>query len=158
MTYFDGIDSPTECNIVVSFTDISLFAKICESMSARQIFDMMSEFQALVGEEIDESGGKIVKFIGDATLIVFPEDMAKQAVETLKSLKNRIDGWLANKSLDCRMRIKAHVGPVVCGKLGIKAEKRFDVYGNTVNDTVRLKGEDFILSKALKNKINSYKA
>ncbi len=155
MINFNEIDSPVECNLVISFTDILLFAKTSESMSDHQVFDMMSKFQTLVGEEIDGSGGKIVKFIGDAVLIVFPEEKAKQAIETLKSLKDRIDTWLSNQSLDCKMRIKAHVGPVVCGKLGPKTEKRFDVFGNAVNETVRLKGEEFILSASLENKINS---
>ena len=81
---------------------------------------MMSEFQMIVEKEISDSGGKIIKFIGDASFIVFPENMAKEAVGTLKLLKDQIDTWLLNQSLNCKMRVKAHVGPVVCGKLGPK--------------------------------------
>jgi len=155
MSIFGETDTPTEDNLVVSFSDILLFAKNCESMSARQIFDMMSQFQTLVGEVIDGKGGRIVKFIGDAVLIVFPEDIARRAVETLRVLKDRLDSWLSDQPLNCRMRIKAHLGPVAFGKLGPESEKHFDVFGITVNETARLKGEDFIISKTLERKINS---
>ena len=155
MSIFNETDTPTEGNLVVSFSDILLFAKYCEGMSARQIFDMMSQFQTLVGEVVDGKGGRIVKFIGDSVLIVFPEDIARQAVKTLRVLKDRVDSWLSNQSLNCRIRVKAHLGPVVYGKLGPEAEKRFDVFGITVNETARLKGEDFTISKTLERKIHS---
>jgi adenylate cyclase len=154
MSIFNETDTPQEDNLVVSFSDILLFAENCEAMTARQIFEMMSQFQTLVGEVVNCNGGRIVKFIGDAVLIVFPENIAQQAVETLRDLKNRLDSWLSTQSLNCRLRVKAHLGPVVYGKLGPKSEKRFDVFGITVNETSRLKGEDFIISKTLEKKLN----
>lgn len=155
MTYFDTIQFPTECDVVVVFTDFTGFAKGCQNKSNREIFEMMSEYYELVGDMIDAGGGKIIKFIGDSTLMVFPAEIAKQAVETLKELKEKSDAWLIEQGIDGQLQVKAHVGPVMCGLIGTKHDKRLDVFGNTVNQTALLNTGNFVLSTELNVKITS---
>lgn len=92
----------------------------------------MSRYAEFVGEIVEGSGGRVVKFIGDAALIVYPESLADAGVRALRELKERGDAWLVERRIPCGHVIKAHFGPVVSTRLGTRADKRFDVYGQTV--------------------------
>ena len=52
---------------------------------------MLDKFYGLVGDAVDDAGGKVVKFMGDAALMVFPEDSTREAVEALRTLKADAD-------------------------------------------------------------------
>jgi len=64
---------------------------------------------------------------------VFPEDRADAAVQAMLDLQGSGDAWLKQRGIPMRHTIKAHLGPAVCGSFGTAADKRFDVYGKTVN-------------------------
>jgi len=152
---YDEITSPTECRMIIAVADIAGFAHIFQTMSNREMFDMLDEFYELVGDVTEDAGGKVVKFGGDAALIVFPENTANQAVEALRSLKTRADGWLSQLDPSAQVYVKAHVGSVVCGPLGTAKEKRFDVIGAPVMELYMSPSEDFVLSPELQRAIAS---
>ena len=81
---------------------------------------------------VEEAGGKVVKFMGDAGLLIYPIATAERAVVGLRRLQAVGDAWLADHDSPCRHIIKAHVGPVYCGQVGTRTEKHFDVFGETV--------------------------
>ena len=126
MTGFDKIESPVEVELVVSFFDLTRFARFARPLSPGGMFDFMSRYYEFVGDIIERDGGIIVKFIGDAGLVAYPGDRADLAVCHLKELKDRGDEWLRSQGAECRHVIKAHYGPVMCGPLGTKREKRLD--------------------------------
>ena len=142
--------SPAECTMLVAFADIAGFAKLCRSLSDQEIFALLSEFYEQVGRVIDASGGTVVKFMGDAALIVFPETAARQGAAALRELKAAADHWLRRRGgSDCVLHIQAHIGPVVCGPIGTAHDKRFDVLGNTVNQTAMLRSDGLVFSPEL---------
>ena len=155
MELFNDIDSPTERTLLVAFTDVTGFAKEFQNRTNREMFELMSQFYELIGNEVQASGGKVVKFIGDAALLVYPEENAKRAVAALQQLKAIADDWLKAHRLSGELRISAHVGPVICGPLGTAREKRFDVLGETVNVTARLHPDGFTLSPELQRHLQS---
>ena len=147
MTDLHAIDTATECELVIAFIDVRAFARACEKMSDHEIFTMMAAFQDRVGASLEGTPGRIVKFIGDAALIIFPVEAADDAIKTLRKLKKQLDPWLAEFSQDCRLGVKTNAGPAVCGPIG--PEQRFDLFGKAVNNTARLKGNDFCISPEL---------
>ncbi|CAN5279638.1 hypothetical protein BH18ACI2_BH18ACI2_24370 [soil metagenome] len=149
MEPFNDLDSPTERTLLVAFTDVTGFAKEFQNRTNRELFDLMSQFYELIGNDVKISGGKVVKFIGDAALLVYPEEDAKRAVEALQQRKATADDWLKAHGLSGEFRVRAHTGPVICGPLGTAGEKRFDVLGDTVNVTARLYPNGFTLSPEL---------
>ena len=115
----------------------------------------MSQYFALSGDIVEKAGGKIVKFIGDGILIVFPDYLAIEGVNTLKELQQKVSNLFDRESYDCLLRVKAHLGSVTCGRIGTRQDKRFDVFGHHVNQTVLLTGSDFMISKELERFIST---
>lgn len=155
MELFNAADAPTERTLLVAFTDVTGFAKEFQRRTNREMFDLMAQFYELIGNEVQVSGGKVVKFIGDAALLVYREEDAKDAIEALRQLKATADNWLTAQGLSGEFRIRAHIGPVVCGALGTASEKRFDVLGAAVNDTALLNCDGFTLSRELQRRLQS---
>jgi adenylate cyclase len=153
--FFDSIDRPTKCRLLIAFTDITGFTKEFTSRSDQELFDLMSQFYERMGDAVESSGGKIVKFIGDGVLLVYPGEEAKCGVEALRNLKTLLDEWLRANHFRGELHVRAHLGPVICGPLGTRSEKRFDVLGIHVNTTALLKCDGFTLSPELEQDLQS---
>ena len=120
------------------FSDLSAFRRFVRNQSEEQLFLVLTEYFELGGDIATGDDGKVVKFIGDATLLVFPADWVDDGVLALRELKERGDQFFAMRSEICRHTIKAHFGPVCCGAIGTRDDKRFDVFGPAVNTAALL--------------------
>jgi class 3 adenylate cyclase len=56
---------------------------------------------------VQAEGGRVVKFMGDAALIVFPETAVDRGVKTLMALKDSVDELMAQRGWGCRLIVKA---------------------------------------------------
>lgn len=77
--------------------------------------------------------GGVVKVIGDAILLVFPDDEVDIGVECLLDLKARIESVLRRSGFANRLRITAHFGEAAIGLLGEDRNRSIDVLGHAVN-------------------------
>lgn len=68
----------------------------------------------------------------------------------LKHLNKTVDDWLADRKMDSHMYVSAHIRPVVCGPIDTKHERRFDVFGKTVNTAAMLTSDGVVLPSELK--------
>lgn len=84
---YGEVTSPTECHVVIAVADIARATQIAQVMSNREVFDMLGEYYELIGGIVEGAGGKVVKFMGDAALVVFPGDAPDPAIEALRRLK-----------------------------------------------------------------------
>jgi adenylate cyclase len=153
MTIFDKIRTPQEMDLMVAFFDLTGFARFSRSRTDKEVFETFAEYYEFVGDLIDDSGGKIVQFIGDAALIVYPETHIDQGVLALKALQARGDVWLAEHNVPCRHIIKAHFGSAFCGQTGTRTDKRFNLFGQTVNTTATLNSNGFAITPQLFRKL-----
>ena len=119
--------------MLVAFSDLSAFTRVVQGQSEGEIFALMTGYYELVGDVIAAGGGKVVKFIGDAALLVFPDDGIDAGVLALRALKERGDQFFAARDKPCRHAIKVHFGPVFCGLIGTRDDQRFDLFGHAVN-------------------------
>ena len=55
---------------------------------------MLTDYYNLVDTGISKAGGRVVKFIVDRVLFIFPSDLAQEAVATLRDLKEVGDQWV----------------------------------------------------------------
>jgi adenylate cyclase len=152
---YSEVTSPTECHIVIAVADIARITQIAQAMSNREMFEMFSEFYELIGGIVESAGGKVVKFMGDAALVIFPGNAPGQAIAGLRRLKAEGEEWLAGYSSDPQINLKAHIGSVVCGPLGPAGEKRFDVIGAPINELFLMHSGDFVLSSELEQALES---
>jgi class 3 adenylate cyclase len=56
----------------------------------------LAAYYELVGDLVEEAGGKVVKFMGDAGLLIYPVAAAERAVVGLRRLQAVGDAWLAD--------------------------------------------------------------
>jgi class 3 adenylate cyclase len=136
----------SEVFLLVAFTDFTRFAAQAERLQDSEVAGVMDGYYELAGEVVAHGGGRVVKFIGDATLAVFPEGAIDRGVLALLDLKDAADRLMIERGWESRLRVKGHFGPVIAGSFGMSAEKRYDVLGKTVNVTARLEASGVALS------------
>ncbi|MFC1891952.1 adenylate/guanylate cyclase domain-containing protein [Thermodesulfobacteriota bacterium] len=155
MTDLKKIVSPITLDLVVAFSDLTGFARFSRTKTREDLFDFISGYYEFTGDIIEQAGGTVVKYIGDSILIAYPEEIVDDAVLNLISLKDSGDQWLRGKGSKCKHIIKVHCGAVICGEVGSGESKRFDIFGDTVNNTALLQSHGYSMTPQLFRKLNS---
>ncbi len=125
-------------DLMISFVDLSLFAKEASHRPDPVVADTVDAYYERLAVHVERAGGAVVKFIGDGALLVFAPEGADSALGALLELRRDVDDWLAGVGWNSRLNVKVHAGPVVAGGYGPRGAKFFDVIGNTVNVAARL--------------------
>ena len=101
---------------------------------------------------VEDHGGEILKFIGDAMLAIFPiaDDLDRdRACRTRAGLgrRRRWSGWtrpmrrrIARGDRPMELGLALHTGPVMYGNIGAPERLDFTVIGPAVNLTARIAG------------------
>jgi adenylate cyclase len=133
--------------IAVLFADLRAFTKFSESKLPYDVVFVVNEYFRAMGRAVEESGGKLDKFIGDGVMALFGIDdgaaegcrkslaaahaMARALHELNETLKHDLAEPL-------RIGIGIHVGPVIVGEMGYAAVTSVTAIGDTVNTASRL--------------------
>lgn len=138
--------------LLIVFADLTKFAVYSQHLDDREIADTLDMYYRSVSATIERAGGRVVKFIGDGVLIVFPEDAIDGGVKSLLELKKTIGDLMESRGWPGRLVIKAHFGEVVAGSFG--PSQTFDVIGKNVNATAMLHSTGITLSAAAFGKLS----
>jgi len=140
----------------VLFTDIRSFTAISERLSVVEIAALLSTYLQRACEPIIAAGGKIVKFIGDGIMAVFPhtgdnprERQALRAVQTGLGLsiiahhfRKHVHTQYADRGLpEFAIGVGIHTGEVTLCQVGTSGQEGFTAIGDTVNIASRLEGQ-----------------
>ena len=139
----------------VLFTDIRGFTTISERLSVVEIATLLNHYLQRACEPILAASGKVVKFIGDGIMAVFPhgEDQPRerQALRAIQAA-SRSRWWRISSAAGCRInfRIAAcrlrdrrghpHRRGHAC-EVGAPGQQNFTALGDTVNIASRLEGQ-----------------
>lgn len=132
---------PRDCEtktLGVAFFDLSRMAEWSSSEADERVAGFLQSFYVLAAEILEPAGGRVVKFMGDAGLAVFPKERAEEAIFALGEFSRRARELALASKLDAWLNVNVHVGPVLAGSFGPKGQERFDVIGKTVNIAARL--------------------
>jgi len=143
-TFSRALSSPIQADMLVALCDWTLFTTYARSHSSAEVFSALDEFYLLTEDVIDAAGGVVLKFMGDAALVIFPEDLADIGVMALLDLKRQTDSWFQARAMPNRLHVNAHFGQVTLGSMGHK--RVLDVIGDTVNITATLGAKAFGLT------------
>ena len=135
-----------ERSLLIAFADLTRFSFQSTLLPDAAIADGIDGLYERITARIGAAGGRVVKFIGDASLIVFPEEAADRGINALLDLKEEIDVYLSSIGWECRVMIKIHFGAVIAGPFGGAGDKRFDVIGKEVNACAMLDSTGVALS------------
>jgi class 3 adenylate cyclase len=134
-----------EQEVSVLFADLSGFTSFAEGRSATEVIDMLNAYWgAVVPIVVDQEGGFIERFAGDAVLVVFnalgdQPDHATRAVRAAVAVRDRSAG--ARRSDEWpQFRVGVNTGIAVIGNVGAGAQRSFAVIGDTTNVAARLQG------------------
>jgi len=93
---------------------------------------VVDEFQAASREAVEAHGGRIVKFVGDAVLVVF--ESADAALKAVLALRKAFYEAPTAHAHACELTFGIHLGEVVEAEDG-------DIYGDGVNVASRVQGK-----------------
>jgi adenylate cyclase len=133
--------------LAVMFTDIVSFTSACEKMSAAEVAGFINQHLSLVSACIEQEGGTIDKFIGDAVMAFWGAPgrienpaasacRAAVAIQRALAADNKVRIAAGRKPVRIRMGI--HMGPVVVGDIGAPNRINYTIVGDVVNATQRL--------------------
>jgi|GEM_PF-1369933 len=144
-----GVLGGSRRDVVILFSDLRGFTRLSESLQPEVLIEVLNGyFQEMVGA-IQQHGGLVDKFIGDAVLAVFglPEGKGNPAVAAVSAgleMRRRLEAYntrLAERGIQLQSGIGIHAGEVVAGYLGSTDRVEFTVIGHNVNLASRIEGQ-----------------
>jgi adenylate cyclase len=125
--------------IAVMFVDLIGSTRLAVGQPPAEVVRLLNKFFCLVVEVVEEHGGWVNKFEGDAALCVFGApvprpDAAAESLCAARRLRERMTGEL--DGADACIGVSA--GPAVAGNVGAKERFEYTVIGDPVNEAARL--------------------
>jgi adenylate cyclase len=136
-------------NVTVYFSDVAGFSAFSEQMSPTRLVALINEYLSVMGEVIEQHGGFIDKYIGDAIVAVFgaplddPDHASKAILAALhcrvrlEELNRRPDSLMGHR---IAQRIGLNTGEALVGNIGSRRRFNYTVMGDVVNLASRLEG------------------
>jgi len=135
--------------ITIYFSDVAGFSSLSEKLNPGQIVTLMNEYLSAMADIIEEHGGFIDKYIGDAIVAVFgaplaDPDHARNAVRAALKCRQRLEEL--NRSGSAFMgqtlgqRIGLNSGEALVGNIGSHRRFNYTAMGDAVNLASRLEG------------------
>lgn len=134
-----------ECTVL--FSDVRGFTTVTEQLGAQATVSLLNEYFTLMVDCIQNEGGMLDKFIGDAIMAVFgiPEasgDEEDRAVRTAIAMLKSLFAWNEARIAEGKMPVDIGIGLntdlVVSGNIGSKKRMDYTIIGDGVNLAARL--------------------
>ncbi|MBC8312410.1 MAG: tetratricopeptide repeat protein [Candidatus Marinimicrobia bacterium] len=139
-------------NVAILFADLQGFTSLSESLDHEEVQDLIDKLMNILSNTILKYGGYVDKYSGDEIMALFGAKVASEvdtqraifcAIEIHDNLKKFNMHLLENVSyrklnIQLKMRIGINSGMVTAGKIGLKRQGDFTVYGDVVNLASRL--------------------
>src|SRR5262245_35952691 len=122
-----GADVPGQLEVAIAFVDLAGFTPLAEAMGDEMAVHVLERFGDMVRSAVARSGGRVVKQIGDAFMLVFSD--ARSAINFTTEIEDRT----AQEPLFPAVRSSIHRGPVLY--------REGDYLGTSVNVAARLAAE-----------------
>lgn len=158
-------------DVVVFFSDIRGFTAMSETMPPEDVVEMLNEYFGVMVKIINDSGGVVDKFIGDAIMAIWgvPRSTGQEAEQAVRACLNM---RLALAELNEKRKalgktplmigMGLNLGPAVAGTIGSQDRMEYTVIGNTVNTASRIEastkacGTDLLISEDVVQALPSY--
>jgi adenylate cyclase len=125
--------------VAVVFVDVIDSTGLAMRRRPHEVVELLNAFFSIVVETVEDHGGWVNKFEGDAALCVFGApsarpDVAGDALRAARALNERLMGTLDGVSAG----IGVSAGPAVAGNIGAQERFEYTVIGDPVNEAARL--------------------
>lgn len=126
----------------ILFCDIEAFTRLTETLGPVKIVEVLNAYFSRMVEILEQHGGVVTQFQGDAILATFnvplaDDEHARNAVLAAQDMLTSVAGSeFAGEQLNIRIGINS--GKVVAGAIGAKGRLNYTVHGDAVNLAARL--------------------
>ena len=136
------------------YTDMRGFSQMCNEIGAAPTINVLNQYLSIVCSVIQEEGGEILKFMGDAIMAIFPVEIspgsaayqrlldtsaADSCLRAARKSNQRIIEWTEqNPEFPIRAGFGLSLGEVFYGNIGAPGRLDFTVIGDAVNLAARL--------------------
>ncbi len=131
--------------VTVFFADIENFTPFAEQHSPEQLITILNDYLGIVATVIQEHGGTLDKFMGDAVMAFFnapvaQPDHAERAARAAIRVQQLIRAYhrLIATDESLKFRIGLHTGEAVVGNIGTQTLRNYTVIGDVVNTAKRI--------------------
>jgi adenylate cyclase len=154
-----------EIDAVIWFSDLRDSTPLSAALGERAFLELLNDYYETTAGAVLENGGEVLRFIGDASLAVFPVSNGSEtrrvacgrAIGAARAARERALG--ANqRRVDAGLRpfsfgVGLHLGRVLYGNIGTPDRLEFSVIGSAANETARIEAlckttqRDVVLSR-----------
>lgn len=140
--------SVQQIDAVIWNFDLEGFTTLSEELPGPEIIEMLNDYLAVAIAAVHESGGNILKFMGDGVMAMFDVgDIfadARAALSAVPVLQDRIKALNARRKSEglpvANFTLALHSGEILYGNIGSETRLDFTVIGPAVNQTARIAG------------------
>ena len=131
----------------VLLSDLRGFTAAVDRLPPEQVIDYLDDYFELITRPIENAGGTVLKFIGDAVLAIFDADAGEEAacanaLEAAKrslSTARQVNPARIDLGLPAiRLGVALHFGDLAFGNVGARDRLDFTVVGPAVNEITRI--------------------
>lgn len=130
--------------ITILFADIRGYTSMSEQMTPLETFALLNDYLACMGQVINDAGGFIDKYIGDAIMALFEDEATGSALRAALAMQQALEVFNAERRRRCQpmvnIGIGIHRGEVVMGTVGFTSRIESTVIGDPVNVAARVEG------------------
>ncbi|MDQ6968036.1 MAG: adenylate/guanylate cyclase domain-containing protein [Mariprofundaceae bacterium] len=134
---------------VIWYCDLRDFTVLGGERTAEELVHILDNFFECIATPIENAGGEILKFIGDAVLAIFPLNDDKNSscdhvLDAAEQALSSLQAWSSEDVKPKRPQLEAgialHIGDMVYGNIGGSSRLDFTVIGAAVNEAARIEG------------------
>ena len=133
------------------FSDLRDFTPLSENLPPHALLATLNAYFEFVAAAVTARDGEILRFIGDAMLIVFPSEHESDLASACENaIESALDACASLATFNHRRRragqpairfgVGLHVGKVIYGNVGAPDRLDFTVMGPAVNRAARIEG------------------
>lgn len=159
-TYF----YPRKERNIFLFVDVKSSSTIAEQINSEQYFGVINEFHINLETFVRYYRGTIYKYLGDGQIIVWPPNLAEQAMKMVLHFMDdfsKVQNQVSEKyKVDLQFTAGLHYGDVTVSEIG-HDHKEIGFWGDAVNTTQRIQEAckfchaPFLMSEAFLNLVSS---
>lgn len=137
---------------VILFCDLRDSSKLAEHYDLDRFLDVLNDYYDATAGAVIHGGGEVLRYIGDASLAVFPiERYADEQEACQVALDVALDALVRTQRLNAnrterdkppiKIGIGLHCGTVVYGNIGTADRIEFTVIGKAANEAARIEAQ-----------------
>ncbi len=125
-------------DVVALFVDITGSTRLTRETDPQEFVAMLNRFFSVVVSAVEQCGGLVNKFEGDAALCVFGapvelDDPTTAALRAARAIRDQV-----YQAGEVEVGIGVACGPVIAGQVGAQSRLEYTVIGDAVNEAARL--------------------